>query len=207
MNDRILFAALIAASLAAAFVIAPLTASAVSAIAKAKVNGTPVNLNANIKTETNIATDGSDGAFGYAVLTADGDGSLIVATTHATVCDSVTQSDINTLHFGTAEDCPPVWHTHYVNLIPNTDGSCVPTILGPLEVGDLSYETPGVLNVKNKHAIFANMPPNFDGTNAVTGDPFSWAPGTSPAGAVASFTLAVTNGHVCVENIAPFETD
>jgi hypothetical protein len=203
MHNRV-FVILVVAAFASAFMLAPLAATAVSNIVKAQVNGTPVNINANIKTQSAIALDGSDGAFGYAVLTEGGDGSLIVATTHATVCDSETQSDINTLHFGTAEECPAVWHTHYVNLMPNTDGSCVPTILGALEVADISYEEPGALNVYNNHAIFANMPPSFSGTDAVTGDPDSWAPGTVPAGAVASFTLAVTNGHVCVENIQPF---
>jgi hypothetical protein len=52
-----------------------------------------------------IPTDGSEGAFGYGILTEDGD-AILIATTHAGVLDSEEQSSM--------ED--PSWHTHLVRL-------------------------------------------------------------------------------------------
>src|SRR5215203_1374745 len=53
-----------------------------------------------------IPTDGSEGAFGYGILTEDGDDAILVATTHAGVLDSEAQRFI--------ED--PIWHNHFVKL-------------------------------------------------------------------------------------------
>jgi hypothetical protein len=203
MNDRILFSALIAGSMVAALTLAPMMASAISTIVKAQINGTPVNLNAEIKTDTPIATDGTDGAFGYGVVTLAGLGgtgdSIMVATTHAGVLDSASQA--------TASD--PVWHTHYAKLkaagtyCADTNGP-----LGRLEVDNLSFDTPGILNIANKNVIFSNMPPSFTSTSVLGTSPDTWNPGTQ-ASLVASFTLnPVTTPdsvfHVCVENVTPF---
>ena len=49
-----------------------------------------------------IPTDGSEGAFGYGILTEDRD-AILVATTHAGVLDSEDQRFI--------ED--PIWHNHF----------------------------------------------------------------------------------------------
>jgi hypothetical protein len=216
MNDNHIFVGLAVAALVSSLALAPVMASAVSTIIGAGVSTAPHKLNGNIATASQVATDGSDGAFGYAVVTLDGLGgtgdSLMVATTHATVCDSETQSETSTLHTGTAEECPPVWHTHYVQLTSagaycdDTNGD-----LGRLEVANLSYETPGELKVFNKNVHFKNMPPSFDGTNAVTGDPMTWTPNTQ-ATLVASFILdPVFDGdtltHVCVENVSPFAVE
>jgi hypothetical protein len=123
----------------------------------------------------------------------------MVATTHAGVLDSAAQAD--------ASD--PVWHTHYVKLkgageyCADTNGD-----LGRLEVDNLSFDTPGILNVANKHVIFANMPPSFTSTSVLGTSPDTWNPGTQ-ASLVASFTLnPVTTSdsvfHVCVEDVTPF---
>jgi hypothetical protein len=195
---------LIPASLVAALVLAPVMALAVSTIVDADVKAKDSKIQAKIETATPIANDGTDGAFGYAVFTSGGDGSLIVTTTHATVCDSETQSKTSTLFFDSS--CSPVWHTHYVNLAVHGGTDCAPnSALGGarLEVANLSYEQPGPTNTADTNVIFNNMPSSFTGTNAVTGTSLTWAPGSVPAGLVASFTLAVNNGHVCVENVSP----
>lgn len=207
MIDNRLLVVLAAASLVAAFTLAPVLASAVSAIVDADVKAKDSKLQARIETTSAIAKDGSEGAFGYAVFTAEGDNSIIVSTTHATVCDSRTQSKTPTLYFDST--CSPVWHTHYVNLAVHDGTDCAPNteLAGTrLEVANLSYEEPGPTAIAGNKVIFNNMPSSFTGINAVNGTSFTWAPGSIPAGAVASFTLAVTNGHVCVENVQPFAT-
>jgi hypothetical protein len=208
LSDRHLYAALIAASLVVALTLAPALASAVSSIVSANISTSPNKLNANIVTASKVATGGSDGAFGYAVLT--GGNSLMVATTHGGICDSSTQSAIDTIHVDSS--CSPVWHTHYVQLI-GAGSYCASdngaANLPALEVKNLSYQTPGNLQLFNNQVHFKSMPSTFTGTDAASGNSMTWSPGVS-ASAVASFTLTpvfdITTGdltHVCVDNISP----
>jgi hypothetical protein len=107
MDDKITLGLLIAVGFIGTTVAAPALAQAVESflnIEKAEVaaNG---ELEATLTAEGLIPTDGSEGAFGYGILTEDGD-AIVVATTHAGVLDSEEQRFV--------ED--PTWHTHLVRL-------------------------------------------------------------------------------------------
>lgn len=71
-------------------------------VINADVNVKPNDrLDARVETAGEIPEDGSGGAFGYGILSNDGD-AVIVATTHGGVLDSEEQDD--------ASD--PIMHTH-----------------------------------------------------------------------------------------------
>ena len=62
-------------------------------------------LNARLTTEGEIPTYENEEAFGYGILTEDGD-AILVATTHPGVLDSEEQNYI----------LDPTWHNHFVRL-------------------------------------------------------------------------------------------
>src|SRR5213593_1153760 len=146
MNDKILIPGLILASLVAAFTIAPILAYATTYldVNHANVFFKPSSAMAAIfAAGAKIPKDGSGSAFGYGVVTSDGD-SLAVMTTHAGVYDSILQKSAN----------DPRWHTHLVKLVP-AGSYCAPnTALGGarLEVAQISFQSPGGLNVLGSNA-------------------------------------------------------
>src|SRR5207245_2621217 len=71
-------------------------------------------LNAILRTNGAIPTDGSGGAFGYGILTSAGTFAVIVSTTHQGVRDSVTQGS----------GAGPIWHNHFVRLGFGVTGLC-----------------------------------------------------------------------------------
>lgn len=99
------------------------------------------------KTRGEIPTDGSGGAFGYGVVTADN--KSIVTTTHATVLDSELQANIY----------DPVWHNHFAQL-KTVDPTICPSTLA---VDDLSFESPGIVKVKDSFASLKNLPASAEG--------------------------------------------
>jgi len=194
--------ALLGVSLAATFALIAFTpmVSAISNLVSATVTEDGQTLDATLLTAAKINKGGQDGAFGYGFLTTSGDGSLIVATTHAGVLDSEKQDG----------QFDPVWHSHYVNLMPSSlCGNSTP--FGPLEVKDLSFEEPGKAKVNHQtNLFFEEMPRTFTGTNALNSSAATWTPETDANTAVQfelrpiddtnSTNLAFT--HVCVENVS-----
>jgi len=94
-----------------------------------------------------IPTNGTEGAFGYGILTGDGD-SILVTHTHRGVLDSEDQSSI--------ED--PMWHNHLVKL-------------GDVEqcgehqgVIDITWQSPGEVSINNDSASVSDIPTDeFEG--------------------------------------------
>lgn len=201
MMNRILIPSLAAASLVAALLLAPVMASAVSTIVSAKIEPDKTGLEVKIGTATPIATDGTDGAFGYGVLNS-GD-SLMVATTHGGVLDSETQG---------GDASSPVWHNHYVQLTAAGDYCAPNAALGGarLEVAALTFESPGEVTVQDSNIKMEDLPGTFTGTNPLDDfNEITMNPGTSADTAV-SFTLnvpATAEFHVCVENVTPFPAE
>jgi hypothetical protein len=140
-----------------------------------------------------IPTDGSAGAFGYGILTDAGLDAVIVTTTHAGIKDSEVQED--------ASD--PVFHNHYVKLATGLSGLCD----GP-EVADLTFESPGDVNVLQELVALRHLPFSFSGTSALTNQPLTITPGGNVENVV-SFTLEPKfddEGNlaaVCVNDITP----
>jgi hypothetical protein len=105
-----------------------------------------------------IPTDGSEGAFGYGILTEDGD-AILVAHTHSGVLDSEEQSYM--------ED--PTWHTHLVRL-------------GDVEqcgedqgIVDITWQSPGEVEINDNIATISDVPTTdeFEGWDSITGGQLS----------------------------------
>jgi hypothetical protein len=142
-----------------------------------------------------IPTDGTGGAFGYGILTDDGD-AILVAHTHPGILDSEDQSFI--------ED--PTWHTHFVKL-------------GDVEqcgedqgVVDITWESPGVVRIDDDTARISGVPTDeFEGWDSITGEPLSMTLGQDVSDAV-SFKLDPVFGEdgleaICVTDIRSAEEE
>jgi hypothetical protein len=101
-----------------------------------------------------IPTDGSQGAFGYGILTEDGD-AIVVVTTHAGVLDSEEQSS--------AED--PTWHTHLVRL------GDVAECGEDQGVIDITWQSPGEVEINDNIASVSGVGTDeFEGSNSITSE-------------------------------------
>jgi hypothetical protein len=143
-----------------------------------------------------IPTDGSEGAFGYGILTDDGD-AILVATTHAGVLDSEEQRFI--------EDA--TWHTHLVRL-------------GDVEqcgedqgIVDITWQSPGEVRVDDNIATISDIPTTdeFEGRDSITGGQISMTLGEAVS-EVISFKLdPVFDGDgldaVCVTDVRSAEEE
>jgi hypothetical protein len=104
-----------------------------------------------------IPTNGTEGAFGYGILTDEGD-AILVAHTHRGVLDSEDQRYI--------ED--PIWHNHFLKL-------------GDVEqcgkhqgVIDITWQSPGVVTIDDNTATISQIPTDeFEGEDSITGEPVS----------------------------------
>jgi hypothetical protein len=104
-----------------------------------------------------IPTNGTEGAFGYGILTDEGD-AILVTHTHAGVLDSEDQRFI--------ED--PIWHNHFLKL-------------GEVEqcgehqgVIDITWQSPGVVTIDDNTATISQIPTDeFEGEDSITGEPVS----------------------------------
>ncbi|MDQ3561761.1 MAG: hypothetical protein M3382_02035 [Thermoproteota archaeon] len=107
-----------------------------------------------------IPTNGTHGAFGYGIITEDGDDddTILVAHTHSGLLDSESQRFI--------ED--PVWHNHFVRL-------------GDVEqcgedrgVIDITWQSPGEVGIDDNIATISDVPTGeFEGRHSMTGESLS----------------------------------
>jgi hypothetical protein len=196
----ILLVGLSAAAFLGAFSLAPVLATVVKDFliidrAIVRVDQEDEEIAAFLRTGGVVPKDGSGGAFGYGLLTEAGFDGVIVTTTHAGVRDSEAQDD--------ASD--PVFHNHYVELATGLSGLCE----GP-EVADLTFESPGDVNVLRRLVVMNDLPFSFSGTSALTDEPLTITPGGNVEDVV-SFTLEPkfdNEGNldaVCVNDITSAE--
>src|SRR5918996_1278490 len=144
MNDKIMLGLLIAAGFIGTTVAAPALAQALESflvIEKAEVSANG-ELEATLTTEGVIPTDGSEGAFGYGILTDDGD-AILVSTTHAGVLDSEEQDYI----------LDPTWHTHLVRL-----GDDVAECGEDQGIVDITWQSPGQVEINDDIASISGVP-------------------------------------------------
>ncbi|HJU95240.1 MAG TPA: hypothetical protein VJ643_04340 [Nitrososphaera sp.] len=157
MNDKIALGLLIAVGFLGTTVAAPALAQALESFLTIQRAEVSVNseLNARLMTEgLLIPTDGSEGAFGYGILTDDGD-AILVSTTHAGVLDSEEQNYI----------LDPTWHNHFVRL-------------GDVEqcgedqgVVDITWQSPGQVEINDNEARIRDVPTDeFQGWHSITGE-------------------------------------
>jgi hypothetical protein len=142
-----------------------------------------------------IPTNGTEGAFGYGILTDEGD-AILVTHTHAGVLDSEDQRFI--------ED--PIWHNHFLKL-------------GDVEqcgedqgVIDVTWQSPGEVRINNDSASVSDIPTDeFEGWDSITGEPVSMMLGED-VDDVISFKLDPVFGEeglkaVCVTDIRSAEEE
>ena len=142
-----------------------------------------------------IPTDGSEGAFGYGILTEDGD-AILVATTHAGVLDSEEQNYI----------LDPTWHNHFVRL-----GDDVEQCGEDQGVVDITWQSPGEVEINDNIASISGVPTDeFEGWDSITGKELSITLGETVS-EVISFKLDPVFDEedglqaVCVTHIKPAE--
>ena len=166
-------------------------------IERARVTVEDDELEARLITEgLLIPTEGSEGAFGYGILTEDGNASL-VAHTHRGVLDSEDQSFI--------ED--PSWHNHFVKL-----GDDVEQCGEDQGVIDITWQSPGEVEINNDNgARISDVPTGeFEGGHSITGEDLSMTLGEDVSNVV-SFRLDPVFDKedglqaVCVTDIMPAE--
>ena len=119
-----------------------------------------------------IPANGTEGAFGYGILTDEGD-TILITTTHTGVLDSEAQRFI--------ED--PIWHNHLVKL-------------GDVEqcgedqgVVDITWQSPGEVILDDHIATISDVPTDeFEGWDSITSEPLSMTLGEAVSDVV-SFKL------------------
>ena len=142
-------------------------------IERARVTVDDDELSARLTTEGEIPTDGSEGAFGYGILTEDGD-AILVATTHAGVLDSEEQNYI----------LDPAWHNHFVTL----DEGVAECGENP-GVVDITWQSPGEVRINDNRARISDVPTDeFEGWHSITGEDLSMTLGEDVSNVV-SFKL------------------
>ena len=197
MNDKIMLGLLVVAGFIGTAVAAPVLATTLESFliieqAEVSANG---ELEARLITEGMIPTDGSEGAFGYGILTEDGD-AILVATTHAGVLDSEEQNYI----------LDPTWHNHFVRL-----GDDVEQCGEDQGVVDITWQSPGEVEINDNIASISGVPTDeFEGWDSITGEELSMTLGQDVSNVV-SFKLDPVFDEedglqaVCVTHIKPAE--
>ena len=107
------------------------------------------------ETRGEIPEDGSEGIFGYGVVTqVDDTLNVIATTTHEGLYDSELQLEESNIY-------SPIWHNHFVELQPSP--ICQDAVGDPgLAIYDLSFESPGEINIVDNKAILTNLPESAD---------------------------------------------
>ena len=142
-----------------------------------------------------IPTDGTEGRFGYGILTDDGD-TVLISHTHPGVLDSEDQ------RFN--ED--PIWHNHLVKL-------------GDMEqcgdhqgVVDITWQSPGEVRIDDNVARISGVPTDeFEGWDSMTGESLSMTLGQDVSDVI-SFKLNPVFGEdgleaVCVTDVRSVEEE
>jgi hypothetical protein len=196
MNDKIMLGLLVVAGFIGTAVAAPVLATTLESfliIEKAEVSANG-ELEARLITEGMIPTDGTGGAFGYGILTEDGD-AILVATTHAGVLDSEEQNYI----------LDPTWHNHFVRL------GEVAECGEDQGVVDITWQSPGEVEINDNIASISGVPTDeFEGWDSITGEELSMTLGQDVSNVV-SFKLDPVFDEedglqaVCVTDITPAE--
>jgi hypothetical protein len=143
-----------------------------------------------------IPTDGTEGAFGYGILTDDGD-TILVTHTHPGVLDSEDQRFV--------ED--PIWHNHFLKL--GDVEQCEEEDQG---VTDITWQSPGEVRIDDNTARISGIPTDeFEGWDSITGKPLSMTLGEDISDVV-SFKLDPVFGEdgleaICVTDMRSAEEE
>jgi hypothetical protein len=143
------------------------------------------------ETRGEIPEDGSEGSFGYGVVTlVDSTFTVIATTSHEGLYDSELQLAEGNIY-------SPVFHNHYVELTASDKcedavGPAAPGLPG-LEIAELTFESPGEVNIIDNKAILTNLP---ESANTLLVHPNGDITPGSDIQLVASFRLVQLNDIV-----------
>lgn len=141
-----------------------------------------------------IPTNGTREAFGYGILTDDGDDVILIVHTHPGVLDSEAQRFID----------DPVWHNHFVRL------SDVNQCGEDQGVVDITWQSPGQVEIDDNIAIISDVPTGeFEGWHSITGESLLFTLGQAISDVI-SFKLHPVFGEegleaVCITHIRSTE--
>ena len=141
-----------------------------------------------------IPINGTGGAFGYGILTDDGDAILVTHTHPECTGQERTQRLID----------DPVWHNHFVKL------DDVEQCGEDQGVINITWQSPGVVTIDDNTARINDVPTDeFEGWDSITGEPLSMMLGDDVS-KVISFKLDPVFGEdgleaVCVTDIRSAE--
>jgi hypothetical protein len=199
MNERLAVGLLVVAGFIGTTVFAaPALATTLESfltIQTARVTADDNDLSARLTTEGVIPTGGDEGAFGYGILTDDGN-AILVSTTHAGVLDSEEQDYI----------LDPTWHNHLVTLSED-----IAECGEDQGVQDITWQSPGEVRINDNRARITDVPTDeFQGWHSITGEDLSLTLGEDVSNVV-SFRLDPVFDEqaglqaVCVTDITPAE--
>jgi hypothetical protein len=175
-----------------------------------------------IKTDSSIPVDGSGGAFGYGMISANGN--LKVATTHGGVYDSDAQTAPTLIPVAVfspkaqicaAADpgCEPVWHTHAVELTSSAECIDLSVDMGVVKnpapgtaVGKISWQDVAdktEIKGKNNGELKIKDSPLGIHTwmDSLTDSPHDFDFDDYVGGPIVSFTIDIRGSSVCIDNI------
>jgi hypothetical protein len=136
-----------------------------------------------------IPINGTGGAFGYGILTDNGD-TILVTHTHPGVMDSEAQRFI--------ED--PVWHNHFVKL------DDVEQCGEDQGIINITWQSPGVVTIDDNTARINDVPTDeFEGWHSITGEPLSMMLGDDVSDVI-SFKLDPVFGEEGLEAVCLTDT-
>ncbi|MDQ3836052.1 MAG: hypothetical protein M3270_03860 [Thermoproteota archaeon] len=141
-----------------------------------------------------IPTNETQEAFGYGIITDDGDNVILIAHTHSGVLDSEAQGFID----------DPTWHNHFVRL-------------GEVErcgedkgIVEITWQSPGSIEINDNIASISDIPTDgFEGWDSRTGEYLSMTLGEHVSDVI-SFKLDSVFGEdgleaVCITDIRSAE--
>ncbi len=196
MNDRRLKGLVIVLGFIGTVVAAPALAQTPETFSTSKSPEVSSNavFDATLIMEDNIPTDGSEGLFGYGILTEDGD-AILVTHTHQGILDSETQRSYQ----------DPIWHNHLVRL------GDVEQCNEDLGVIDITWQSPGEIEINDDQAKISGVPTGeFEGWHSITGEELSMTLGEDISNVI-SFRLQSADDEettleaICVTEVTPAE--
>lgn len=128
----------------------------------AKVEVATSSMTADLDSLGLMPMKGESGAVGYGLITGKGTDAIIVSATHGGVLDSQLQKD--------ASD--PVWHNHMVKLGEVQLCGKDPGVI------DITFESPGGLEVSEGGLVIVDAPADFSGVHSLSKKKLNFAPGT-----------------------------
>jgi hypothetical protein len=191
MNDKRLLGLVIVLGFIGTVVAAPALAQTPETFSNSKSAEVSSNgvFDATLIIEDNIPTDGSEGSFGYGILTDDGD-AILVTHTHQGILDSETQRSYQ----------DPIWHNHLVRLgdVEQCDED--------LGVIDITWQSPGEIEINDNEAKISSVPTSeFKGWHSITGEELSMTLGEDISNVISFRLQSADDEETALEDLCVTE--